>query len=189
MTHKLFKRRGAIPRWSPFKKNSDADCLIADSKLLTPEERERTFAWIANECAYGVGVVSHSVIDESGIMFANQMAMLLALEDLRSKIDVTELLIDGKDPYRFPLPHRSIIRGDRTEPAIAAGSIVAKVTRDRIMRNYAREFPFYGFAQHKGYGTCEHLARITEHGPCPLHRKSFLRNVLENQRLPLAVSE
>jgi ribonuclease HII len=185
----LFRRRHAFPCWSPFKKTRDDDCLIADSKLLSPEERERTFAWIERECVWGVGIVGHDVIDEGGIMYANQTAMLLALEELMAKTHVTSLLVDGRDPYRFPLPHQSVIQGDMLHPQIACASIVAKVTRDRLMRAQSLHFPLYGFERHKGYGTAEHLAQIQEHGACPLHRKTFLRAVLENQELPLEIEE
>ncbi len=185
----LFRRRRSFPCWSPFKRRRELDCFIADSKLLSPEERERTFDWIAQHCAFGVGIVSETIIDERGIMFANQTAMLLALEDLRAKADVASLLIDGRDPYRFPLPHRSVIRGDMLHPQIAAASIVAKVTRDRLMRERSADHPLYGFDRHKGYGTPEHLAAIEKHGVCALHRKTFLRMLLENQALPLLIDE
>ncbi len=197
LTAPLFRRRHSFPRWSPFKKSlvtlaaphraTRDDIVIADSKLLTPEERERAYVWITAHCFFGIGIVSESVIDERGILFATNAAMLLAIEDLRAKTEIHELLVDGRDTFRFPLPHRSIIRGDQTEPAIAAGSIVAKVTRDRMMRDCDKKFPLYGFAQHKGYGTLEHLSLITQHGTCLLHRKSFLRAHLENQCLPLTV--
>ena len=186
ITVPLFRRRYTIPRWSPFERKAAVDCYIADSKVLSANEREHSYQWIVAHCAFGVGIVSEAVIDDRGIMFANQTAMLMALEDLRNKIAVTELLIDGRDPYHFPLPHRSIIRGDQSEPAIAAASIVAKVTRDRLMREYEKDFPLYEFAKHKGYGSGEHMALIEKHGPCSLHRKTFLRRILENQMLPLS---
>ena len=185
----LFRRRSTMPRWSPFKKKTDNDFLIADSKLLSPDEREHSFSWITEHCHWGVGIVSETVIDERGILFATQQAMLLALEDLCSRCRPELLLIDGRDRFRFPIPHRSIIRGDQTEPAIAAGSIVAKVTRDRIMREQSGEFPLYGFHLHKGYGSAEHLEKIKKYGPCSMHRRSFLRGILENQELPLITEE
>ncbi len=186
ITTPLFRRRHHLPRWSPFKKKSDDDCLIADSKMLSPEEREHSYEWVTAHCCWGVGIVSQTVIDERGILFATNAAMVLAIEDLRSKTTIDELLIDGRDKFHFPLPHRSIIRGDQTEPAIAAGSIVAKVTRDRLMREYGKEFPLYGFAQHKGYGAPNHLLAIRERGMCPLHRKSYLRSLLEPLELATA---
>jgi len=177
----LFRTRYAWPRWSPFKKKPRHDVLIADSKLLSSDEREIAFAWISATCAFGVGVVSAFVIDKRGILSATNQAMLLALEDLRSKTHVDALLIDGRDRFRFPLPHQSVIRGDMLHPEIAAASIVAKVRRDRMMCEESVRFPLYGFHRHKGYGTPEHLAIIEEHGPCTLHRKTFLRATLENQ--------
>lgn len=181
----LFGRRRSFACWSPFKQKTEDDVLIADSKLLSPEERELSSAWISTNCSFGVGVVSAFVVDKRGILYATNQAMLLALEDLRGKTHVDSLLVDGRDRFRFPLPHRTIIRGDQSEPAIAAASVVAKVFRDRMMRDYAKEFPLFGFEHHKGYGAPLHLAAIKEHGPCAIHRKSFLRAILENQPLPL----
>ncbi|MSR86908.1 ribonuclease HII [Candidatus Peribacteria bacterium] len=181
----LFRRRRSFSCWSPFEKKADDDVLIADSKLLSPHEREISSAWIRSACAFGVGAVSAFVIDKRGILYSTNQAMLLALEDLRSKTSVQSLLVDGRDRFHFPLPHQSIIRGDQSEPAIAAASIVAKVFRDGLMREYAKDFPLFGFEHHKGYGAPVHLAAISEHGPCTLHRRSFLRAHLENQTLPI----
>lgn len=185
----LFVRKRAFPCWSPFQKKTDHDVLIADSKLLSPEEREISSAWIFSNCAFGIGVVSAFVIDKRGILYATNQAMLLALDDLRTKAHVDSLLIDGRDRFRFPIPHKTIVRGDQTEPSIAAASIVAKVFRDNLMREYAKEFPLFGFEHHKGYGAPQHLALVKEHGPCMIHRKSFLRSILEDQTLPLEVHE
>ncbi len=187
----LFRRRSAFPRWSPFQRASSTrkDVLIADSKLLSPEEREVSSAWLTSNCAYGIGVVSAFVVDKRGILYATNQAMLMALEDLRSKIHVDSLLVDGRDRFHFPLPHQTVIRGDMLHPEIAAASIIAKVYRDRMMREYGKEFPLFGFENHKGYGAPQHLALIKEHGPCDLHRKSFLRALLENQTLPLEMEE
>jgi ribonuclease HII len=184
----LFRRRKSFTCWSPFERKRDEDVLIADSKALSPEERERTYEWIIKNCAYGAGSIAAEEIDSRGILAATNEAMLLALAALRSKTDVTELLIDGRDKFRFPLPHRSIIRGDATEPTIAAGSIVAKVTRDRYMREVASQFPHFGFEGHKGYGSELHITTIKSRGPCALHRKSFLRSILETQALPFEVA-
>ncbi|NOS66758.1 MAG: ribonuclease HII [Candidatus Peribacteraceae bacterium] len=188
ITTPLFPRKRSFPCWSPFEQKTDADVLIAGSKLLSPEEREASSTWITSNCAFGVGVVSALVIDKRGILYATNQAMLLALEDLRSKTHVDSLIVDGRDRFRFPLPHQTIIRGDQSEPAIAAASIVAKVFRDNMMREYAKEFPLFGFEHHKGYGAPGHLALIKEHGPCAIHRKSFLRAHLENQPLDLVHS-
>ncbi len=181
----LQKRRSARPHWSPFKKKPERDCIIADSKLMTPEERDYAYQWIITNCAFGAGVVGHDVIDRFGILHATQKAMLLALEELRSKAAVTELLVDGRDAFRFPLPHRSIIRGDSLEPCIAAGSIIAKVTRDRLMIEHANDHPRYGFETHKGYGAESHITAIKQHGPCAIHRATFLTRILGPEQLAL----
>lgn len=185
----LFQRKRSFPCWSPSRKKTDHDVLIADSKLLSPEEREISSAWLTSTCAYGIGVVSAFVVDKRGILYATNQAMLLALDDLRSKMHVDSLLVDGRDRFRFPLPHQTVIRGDMLHPEIAAASIVAKVYRDGLMREYAKKFPVFGFEHHKGYGAPTHLALIKEHGPCELHRKSFLRAHLENQTLPMEMEE
>lgn len=175
----LFRRKRAFPCWSPYKEKVKPDVLIADSKLLSPEQREAAYEWIIAHCATGTGREEADAIDRQGILHATQNAMLGALEELCQKTVPEKLLIDGRDNFRFPIEHVSIIRGDQTEPAIAAASIVAKVTRDRWMREHAHlEFPLYGFAQHKGYGSAGHLAAIKERGVCPFHRKTFLSAVL-----------
>lgn len=152
-------------------------CIIADSKKLTEEQREIAFAWITTHCPFGVSMVNAEEIDAIGILEATQKAMQMAVAEVAKVITPTYLLIDGRDQFWFDYPHSSIIRGDESEPCIAAASIIAKVTRDRIMVEYAKEFPKYNFDQHKGYGTEEHLAAIQTHGPCPLHRLTFLRNI------------
>lgn len=181
----VFRRRSSRPHWSPFQKKPAQDCIIADSKMMSPEERERSFAWITAHCAFGVGIVGHDVIDRFGILHATEKAMQMALDELRSKADVTQLLIDGRDKFRFPLPHKSIIRGDSLEPCIAAGSILAKVTRDRLMIEHANIFPAYGFDGHKGYGAERHIAAIKAHGPCVIHRTTFLTRILAPGQLSI----
>ena len=112
ITSPLFRRRSAFPRWSPFNKKCANDCLIADSKLLSPEEREVSYDWITKNVPFGIGVVSAFVVDKRGILYATNQAMLLALEDLRLKTHVDSLIIDGRDKFHFPIPHRSIIKGE-----------------------------------------------------------------------------
>ena len=102
-----------------------------------------------------------------------------AVAMLAKKITPTYLLIDGRDKFWFDYPHTSIIRGDNSEPSIAAASIIAKVTRDKWMTEQAKKFPEYGFASHKGYGSTEHMDAIRKYGPCELHRRSFLGRILE----------
>lgn len=147
--------------------------------MLTPEEREFAYAWIIENCPWGVGIADASVIEEHGILAATLQAMHGALADVRRKAEPRALLIDGRDAFSFPLPHTSIIRGDGTEPSIAAASIIAKVTRDRLMITAHEQYPEYGFIQHKGYGTDVHRHAIRQHGPCAIHRMSFLGKTLQ----------
>lgn len=190
LTHELFKRCHSAPRWSAFKKKPNPDCLIADSKQLTFDERDIAFEWITAHCAFGVGTVPAEMIDERGILWATHRAMKLALADLRMKANIDHLLVDGRDAFFFDCPHTSIIRGDESQPCIAAASIVAKVTRDRLMIDYSSKFSNYFFEGHKGYGSAEHIAMIREHGPCALHRRSFLTRILplENDHIPIEKS-
>jgi ribonuclease HII len=174
----LFRRKTSFINWSPSRRKQDQDVLIADSKALSPLQRERAFEWISNYCYVGVGIVSQEVIEQEGILAANERAMQLALERVRQFIQPTFLLVDGRDHFWFDLPHASVIRGDQTEACIAAASILAKVTRDRIMRKWGALIPSYGFETNKGYGTDEHCERIRKHGACALHRRSFLSRIL-----------
>jgi ribonuclease HII len=175
----MFKRRLRWPAWSPFRrKPGGADCLIGDSKMLSEEQRETAYAWIVTHCAYGVASVSADDIDAFGILAATERAMQEAVRMLAARVTPGYLLVDGKDAFWFDYPHSSVVRGDSSEPCIAAASIIAKVTRDRWMKRQALLFPQYGFDKHKGYGSDMHREAIRVHGPCALHRKSFLSRVL-----------
>jgi ribonuclease HII len=121
--------------------------------------------------AYAVAAVEASEIDATDILRATLRAMTVAVSDLAPQPDL--VLVDGNTLPVLSIPAQAIVRGDRLVPAISAASILAKVTRDSIMDRWAAQFPAYGFAQHKGYGTAAHLARIAEHGPCAIHRRSF----------------
>jgi ribonuclease HII len=145
---------------------------LADSKLLLPEERETLFHLIRGRAlAVGVGVVDHETIDRINILQATRRAMAQALARLAI---VPELIItDFVALPALPCPQRNLVAGDRRCASVAAASIVAKVTRDRMMLEADREFPVYGFARHKGYATPEHLAALDRYGPCPIHRRSF----------------
>lgn len=152
--------------------------LIADSKTLTPKQREEAFAWIESNCTYGYGVVDGSEIDSGGILAATEKAMNLALAMVEKQVKPTYLLIDGRDKFWFNYPHSSIIKGDEKEPCISAGSVVAKVWRDRLMVRLSESFPNYKFHEHKGYGAPVHIEAIHMFGTCPLHRQTFLRNII-----------
>jgi ribonuclease HII len=145
---------------------------LADSKLLPPERREALYAIIHERAlAVGVGVVDHETIDRVNILEATRRAMAAALAALSL---VPELVItDFVALPALPCPQRNLVEGDRRCASVAAASIVAKVTRDRLMLEADREFPAYGFARHKGYATAEHLAALDRHGPCPIHRRTF----------------
>jgi ribonuclease HII len=145
---------------------------LADSKLLTAERREAFFDIIMKRAvAVGVSVVDHLTIDRVNILEATRLAMSQALAAL---VVVPELVItDFVALPALPCPQRNLIDGDARCATVAAASIVAKVTRDRIMMEADRDFPEYGFGRHKGYATPEHLAAIDRHGPCPIHRRTF----------------
>ncbi len=145
---------------------------LADSKLLPPERREALFAVIQEEAlAVGVGIVDHETIDRVNILQATRRAMAGALAALAV---IPELVItDFVTLAGLPCAQRNLVGGDRRSASVAAASIIAKVTRDRIMVAMDTRFPEYGFARHKGYATAEHLAALDRHGPCPIHRRSF----------------
>lgn len=157
------------------------DVVIGDSKQLSEEQRETAYAWIIENCHWGAGLADARDIDTHGILIATEKAMHIALGQLKTHIEPTYLLVDGCDAFWFDYPHSSVIRGDSTECCIAAASIIAKVTRDRLMKEYDREWPQYGFAGHKGYAAPQHMDALREHGSCTLHRQTFLRNFYERE--------
>jgi ribonuclease HII len=145
---------------------------VRDSKMLAPRERERLFDCIQQDSAsVGVGIVWHDDIDRIGIAPATRLAMRRAVEDMAVKPEY--LLIDFVRLPSVPLPQRSIVNGDALCFSIAAASIIAKVSRDRIMLDLDRQYPGYGMARHKGYATSEHLEFLRRLGPCPVHRRTF----------------
>lgn len=158
---------------------------IHDSKKMSPSAREKAFARITSEAlAFGVGIVDPATIDEINILRATHRAMRAALNDLGAVFDF--ILVDGLAVPELPAPSRAIVAGDSLSVSISAASIIAKVTRDRIMLELHEQYPDYGFASHKGYGTKEHIAAIDRCGPCPCHRKSFspVSERIANCRLP-----
>jgi ribonuclease HII len=145
---------------------------LADSKLLPPERREALFDRIhAEAIAVGVGVVDHETIDRINILQATRLAMTRALDDLPVLPDF--VITDFVRLAGLGCRQKNLVDGDARCASVAAASIVAKVTRDRLMREADARFPEYGFARHKGYATAEHLAVLDRLGPCPLHRRSF----------------
>jgi ribonuclease HII len=146
---------------------------LNDSKQLLPEKREEIYRdLIANDSIrWAVGIVDSIEIDAINILRATHKAMRLALSALA--VQPEHVLIDGLPVFPFPLPQTAVIDGDCYSLTIAAASVIAKVTRDTIMRDFCARYPEYCFSQHKGYGTELHLIKLHEHGPCPIHRRSF----------------
>jgi len=145
---------------------------VDDSKRLDPLERARLFEIIhARALGVGVAVVDHLTIDRINILQATRLAMAQALGALAIPPEL--VLTDFVEVPGLRCPQRNLVEGDRRSASVAAASIVAKVTRDRIMEEADREFPHYGFVRHKGYATPEHREALERHGPCPLHRRTF----------------
>ena len=147
---------------------------LNDSKKLSDKKRRELFPLIKEQAvAYGIGLASHEEIDGINILQATYLAMERAIAQLQDRADLA--LIDGNRARDFGLPVKTVVKGDSLSASIAAASILAKVTRDDIMEAYAEEYPGYGFEIHKGYGTKAHYAALTEKGPSPIHRMTFLR--------------
>ncbi len=145
---------------------------INDSKKLTSKKRERLFDHIyAHADAVGIGMIDALEIDRINILRASLSAMTLAVENLNPSPDF--LLVDGKFSIPSEIPQLPIIKGDALSISISAASIVAKVTRDRMMKRYHQDYPQFGFDRHKGYPTRAHRDAIMQFGPCPIHRQSF----------------
>jgi ribonuclease HII len=159
--------------------------LVRDSKELNSRKRESLFDLISKEAtAVGIGIIPPQVIDSVNILKATRMAMIQAVEKL--PIQPSFLLVDRLGLSQCPVPQRGITRGDKTCLSIACASIIAKVTRDRMMEEFDKTYPGYGFAQHKGYGTGIHLSCLRKLGPSPIHRLYFapVRNVIASQNPP-----
>jgi len=146
---------------------------LNDSKQLTEAQREKFFAFITagGEIEFTIAEADAAVIDEINILRATHRAMNDALARLNPPPQ--HALVDGRPVKTMRVPQTAIVKGDARSYSIAAASVLAKVTRDRLMLEFDRQFPEYGFAGHKGYGTARHLAAITQFGACPIHRKSF----------------
>ena len=150
---------------------------LGDSKRLTARQRDAVYTRIhAQATAYGLGRVSAAQIDRHNIAWATAIAMIRAVQQLDTTPDL--LLIDGTATLPVTIAQQTLVRGDSRCASIAAASVLAKVTRDRLMLSYAQRYPEYGFERHKGYPTREHYAHLQSYGPCPIHRRSF-RGVVE----------
>ena len=150
---------------------------VNDSKKITEKKREVLFDFVKEHAlAWGIGEASEAEIDEINILQATFLAMRRAVDALQISADFA--LVDGNRISGLDIPSECVIGGDGKVLSIAAASILAKVTRDHYMREMAKQYPQYGFEKHKGYGTKAHYAAIEQYGICPLHRKTFLKKVL-----------
>ena len=147
------------------------ESAVDDSKKMTPRARERAYEEILSKCIVSIGVVDVDAIDEINIYEATFKAMEEAVMKLRQEPDA--ILVDGNKAPRLPFRQFPIVNGDALSFSIACASVIAKVTRDRMMEYYDEIYPEYGFRKHKGYGTQDHLTALEKYGPCRIHRKSF----------------
>lgn len=149
---------------------------VNDSKKISEKKREKLYEIITQEAiAYSVGIVDQRTIDEINILNATKLGVKIALEGLKQKPEI--IMVDALNNMdTLGIPYISVVKGDAKNYCISAASIVAKVTRDRIMRQWDEVYPIYGFAKHKGYGTAEHIRLLKENGPCMIHRRSFIKN-------------
>jgi len=151
---------------------------VRDSKKLTPKKRQRIYDLLMNgsEVEWGIGIVSEKIIDKINILEASKLAMEKSVLDLSKKIKpqkIDFLLLDGNFKIKVDLMQKSIIGGDDKVLSIATASIIAKVTRDKMMEKYHKQYPLYGFDKHKGYGTKLHFRMLEKYGLCKIHRKTF----------------
>jgi ribonuclease HII len=161
---------------------------VDDSKRLTPEERESLYVVIRSRAvAIGVGMVDAETIDRVNILQATRRAMGLALGSLGLEPELVLTDFVALDGLRCP--QRNLVNGDQRSATVAAASIIAKVTRDRMMAEADREYPQYGFGRHKGYATLEHLAALIMHGPCPLHRRTFNGVIVQQDLFSIIADE
>lgn len=151
---------------------------VNDSKKVSEKKREKLYDIITQEAiAWSVGMADHNEIDSINILNATKLALTRAIEGLKVRPDL--ILVDALTNIDCKgIPYKSIIKGDAKEYSIACSSIIAKVTRDRMMREYDEIYPQFGFETHKGYGTAKHIQAIKEYGPCPIHRKTFIKNFI-----------
>ena len=151
---------------------------VNDSKKISERKREQLYEQITSEAIdWAVGIVDQKEIDEINILNATKKALHMAISNLKVKPD--RILVDALEHIdTYGIPYTSIIKGDAKIYSISAASIIAKVTRDRIMKEYDEIYPEYGFSGHKGYGTAKHIQALKTYGPCSLHRKTFIKNFI-----------
>ena len=149
---------------------------VNDSKKVSEKKREELYDKIIEEAiSYGVGIIDHNKIDEINILNATKLGLTTSLQELKVKPNL--ILVDALNKIdTLGIPYKAIIKGDALCYSISCASIIAKVTRDRIMRQWDEIYPMYGFINHKGYGTATHIQAIKEYGLCPIHRRSFTKN-------------
>lgn len=152
---------------------------VNDSKKVSEKKREKLYDLILEEAiSYGIGIIYQDEIDEINILQATKKGLTNAIEQMKIKPDL--ILVDALNGINtLGIPYQSIIKGDAKCYSISVASIIAKVTRDRIMREWDAVYPEYGFSSHKGYGTAKHIAALKEYGPCPLHRRSFIKHFVK----------
>ena len=155
---------------------------VNDSKLLSEKQREDLYKKIISKAlSFSVSVIEPSVIDEMNILNATMLAMKQAVDNLKIKPEL--ILVDGNRKYESSIPLVTIVKGDSKSFSIAAASILAKVTRDRIMKNLANEYPLYLWEKNKGYPTKEHREILRQYGPSPIHRNTFIKNIFPDQKI------
>ena len=154
---------------------------VNDSKKVSEKKREKLYDLITDEAiAYGVGIIDQKEIDRINILNATKEGLTMAVKELNPKPHL--IIVDALSKIDTEgIPYKSIIKGDAKCYSIACASIIAKVTRDRIMRQWDEVYPQYGFIKHKGYGTAAHISAIKEYGLCPLHRLSFVKNIVNTK--------
>lgn len=161
------------------------NCVIEgldDSKKLTEKKREALYGVILEKAlAYGIAQCSHTEIDMTNILAASLLAMKKAVDKLRLTLEPNIILVDGNKTRDFGIPSLPVVHGDAKSQSIAAASVLAKVTRDRLMLELDEKYPLYNFKKHKGYPTKEHMLAVFEYGPCEIHRRTFL-SFLERDR-------
>jgi ribonuclease HII len=148
---------------------------VKDSKKMTEKRREAVYEIVSSSVAikYAIGIMDEKMIDEINIFQATKKAMILAVSSLQESLPLDFLIIDGNATIDHPIRQKAVIKGDSKIFSCSIASVMAKVTRDRMMLEYARKYPQYGFEKHKGYGTKSHIEAIQKFGPCQIHRRTF----------------